>query len=119
MKSSDQERKAAILKGIAHPVRLSIVEALSLGELCVCDIASMFPFDRTTISKHLSLMKSLGILEDRKDGIKVFYSLRLACIGALLSCLEGTVSRAAPEREPKAGKQRLLPVSASIPKEVQ
>ena len=117
MKSSDQERKAAILKGIAHPVRLSIVEALSLGELCVCDIASMFPFDRTTISKHLSLMKSLGILEDRKDGIKVFYSLRLGCIGTLLSCLEGTVLKQGPEREPEAGMQRLFPVSASITKE--
>ena len=117
MKSSDQERKAAILKGIAHPVRLSIVEALSMGELCVCDIASMFSFDRTTISKHLSLMKSLGILEDRKDGIKVFYSLRLGCIGALLSCLEGTVLKQGPEREPEAGVQRLFPVSASITKE--
>ncbi len=103
MKSSDQERKAAILKGIAHPVRLSIVEVLSLGEMCVCDIASMFPFDRTTISKHLSLMKSLGILEDRKEGIKVFYSLRLACIGALLSCLEGTVLKQGPARESAPG----------------
>ena len=103
MKSSEQERKAAILKGIAHPVRLSIVEALSLGELCVCDIASMFPFDRTTISKHLSLMKSLGILEDRKDGLKVFYSLRLGCLGALLSCLEGTVRSEGPEREATPG----------------
>ena len=104
MKSSDQERKAAILKGIAHPVRLSIVEALSRGELCVCDIASLFSFDRTTISKHLSLMKSLGILEDRKDGIKVFYSLRLGCLGALLSCLEGTVLSEGPEREATPGR---------------
>ncbi len=103
MQLSEQERKAAILKGIAHPVRLSIVEALSRGELCVCDIASRFSFDRTTISKHLSLMKSLGILEDRKEGLKVFYSLRLGCLGAVISCLEGAVLSEGPKREAVPG----------------
>ncbi|GAB1485224.1 hypothetical protein MASR2M79_02710 [Aminivibrio sp.] len=52
MKSSDQERKAAILKGIAHPVRLSIVEALSLGTVRLRYRVHV-SFDRTTISKHL------------------------------------------------------------------
>jgi len=66
------EQKVAILKGIAHPVRLAVVEALADHEMCVCDIAEMFHFDRTTISKHLALMKNLGILEEsegRAEGL--------------------------------------------------
>ena len=86
-----QEEKAAILKGIAHPVRLRIVEALACREMCVCEIAELFDFDRTTISKHLSLMKGLGILDSRKDGLNVMYSLRMKCLASLLSCVEKVV----------------------------
>jgi len=86
-----QEEKAAILKGIAHPVRLRIVEALACREMCVCEIAELFNFDRTTISKHLALMKKLGILECRKDGLNVRYSLRMKCLASLLSCVEKVV----------------------------
>lgn len=86
-----QEEKAAILKGIAHPVRLRVVEALACREMCVCEIAELFDFDRTTISKHLSLMKGLGILDSRKDGLNVMYSLRMKCLASLLSCVEKMV----------------------------
>lgn len=92
------EQKVAILKGLAHPVRLSIVEALADSEMCVCDIAEMFHFDRTTISKHLALMKNLGILEDRKEGLKVYYSLRIRCLPSMLSCIEKVVEGNDPER---------------------
>ena len=83
-----QQKKAAILKGIAHPVRLCVVEALAKREMCVCEIAEMFHFDRTTISKHLALMKNLGILDSRKEGLNVWYSLRIRCLASLLSCVE-------------------------------
>ena len=91
------DQKVAILKGIAHPVRLAVVEALADSEMCVCDIAEMFHFDRTTISKHLSLMKNLGILEDRKEGLKVYYSLRIRCLPSMLSCIEKVVEGKNPE----------------------
>ncbi len=81
------EQKVAILKGVAHPVRLSIVEALANREMCVCEIAEMFHFDRTTISKHLALMKNLRILEDRRDGQNVYYSLKMRCLPSMLSCV--------------------------------
>lgn len=86
-----QNKKVAILKGVAHPVRLSIVEALAVREMCVCEIAEMFHFDRTTISKHLALMKKLGILEDRKEGLNIYYSLRIRCLPSMLACLENVV----------------------------
>ena len=65
---------------------------------CACDIAEMFHFDRTTISKHLALMKNLGILEDRKEGLKVYYSLRIRCLPSMLSCIEKVVEGNDPER---------------------
>ncbi len=88
MTSALQLKKAAILKGLAHPVRMSIVETLAEKEMCVCQITEMFHFDRTTISKHLAFMKSLGILADRKEGLNVFYRLRIRCLASLLSCVE-------------------------------
>ena len=97
-KNTILDQKVAILKGIAHPVRLAVVEALAVYDMCVCDIAEMFHFDRTTISKHLALMKNLGILEDRKEGLKVYYSLRIRCLPSMLSCIEKVVEGNDPER---------------------
>ena len=96
-KNALQVKKATILKGLAHPVRLRIVEVLAEQDMCVCDIAEMFHFDRTTISKHLALMKNIGILKDRKEGLKVFYSLRMRCLAVLLECVERVASGEEPE----------------------
>ena len=96
-KKTVQDRKVAILKGLAHPVRLSIVEALADGEMCVCKIGEMFQFDRTTISKHLALMKNLGILTDRKVGLKVYYNLKIQCLPSMLFCVEKIAEGKNPE----------------------
>lgn len=85
------DRKVAIFKALAHPVRLGIAEGLREGERCVCDIVEWFSIDRTTISKHLSVLKNAGIIEDRKEGLNVYYSLKLGCLGQLMACLNGTI----------------------------
>jgi ArsR family transcriptional regulator len=97
MDMSLQEKKALILKGIAHPVRMAIVETLSEGELCVCDITEKFSCDRTTISKHLALLKDLGILGCRKEGLHVYYRLDMKCLATLLDCIEMVASGKEPE----------------------
>lgn len=86
-----QKSKAAILKGIAHPVRMRIVEALSARDLYAGEIAELFHFDRTTISKHLALMKDLGILESSREGTSIRYSLKMVCLAQLLSCIENAL----------------------------
>lgn len=91
MKDFMLDRKVAIFKALAHPVRLQIAEGLREGERCVCEIVEWFPIDRTTISKHLSLLKSAGVLEDRKEGLNVYYSLKLSCLGQLMTCLDNTI----------------------------
>jgi len=79
--------KADIFQAIAHPIRLAVVEFLSQGEQCVCDIAEHVGAKRSNVSRHLALMLKAGVLESRKDGLRVLYSLRTPCILNFLSCV--------------------------------
>lgn len=84
--------KAEIIKSIAHPTRLMMVEALAGGEMCVSELNEMFEVDHSTISKHLTIMKKAGVLSDRKEGLKVYYRLEvpmiLNFIGSITSVVE-------------------------------
>ena len=81
------DRRTEILKALAHPVRLSLVETLSDRRLCVNDLAGRFPVDRTTISKHLAVLKDVGVLEDQREGREIYYHLRVPCLEEFIACL--------------------------------
>ena len=83
------ELKAELIQAAAHPIRLAIIDFLSHGEQCVCDIAALVGAQRSNVSRHLALMLKVGILECRKDGLKMIYSLKMPCIGNFLGCVEG------------------------------
>ena len=83
----ERDRRTEMLKALAHPVRLGLVETLSDRRLCVNDLANLFPVDRTTISKHLALLKDAGVLEDERIGREVFYRLRVPCLQEFIGCL--------------------------------
>lgn len=71
------EKSANVLKTIAHPTRLAIVHLLELSEkLTVNDICLLTGCEQSLISHHLSGMKLRGILQSRKSGQNVYYSLR-------------------------------------------
>jgi DNA-binding transcriptional ArsR family regulator len=70
------ERKAEILKAIAHPTRLKILELLKGGERCVCEIYPALDCEQPNISKHLNFMKRAGILDSRKDGLRIIYWIK-------------------------------------------
>lgn len=82
------EYKAEIVQAAAHPIRLAVIEYLSKGEQCVCDIVEHVGAQRSNVSRHLSVMVKAGLLESRKDGLKVMYSLRTPCILKFLTCVE-------------------------------
>lgn len=67
------EKKAEILKAIAQPTRLKILELLKDGERCVCEIYPALEQEQPNISKHLNFMKRAGILDSRKDGLRIIY----------------------------------------------
>lgn len=80
--------QARIIKALAHPTRLFIVDELSRGERCVCELKDMIGVEMPTVSRHLGVLKSAGILEDDKRGLQVFYSLRVPCVLNFFKCVE-------------------------------
>ncbi|MBN1697522.1 MAG: winged helix-turn-helix transcriptional regulator [Spirochaetales bacterium] len=85
------EARAKILKALAHPSRMFIVEKIRGKPHCVCELAEMIGIDQSTTSKHLSVLKNAGIIEDRKEGTTVYYSLRCGCIMDFIGCIEHVI----------------------------
>jgi len=91
------EARAEIIKAMAHPTRLFIVDELSRQERCVCELTQMIGADVSTVSKHLSLLKNVGIVEDEKRGSQVFYKLKMPCVLNFFSCVESVLDSRAKE----------------------
>lgn len=107
MTPQEKERtrmKADVFKALGNPVRLGIVELLEGGELCVCDIVDYVGTDMSNVSKHLSILKRQGIVADRREGLKIFYSLTMPCVLGFFRCIEGVLlSRFEEQRTVMAG----------------
>ena len=92
-KLAQYEARADILKALAHPARLLIVDELSKhGERCVCELTKLIGSDMSTVSRHLALLKGAGIVEDEKRAQMVFYRLRVQCITNLFECIESVMA---------------------------
>jgi DNA-binding transcriptional ArsR family regulator len=92
------EAKANVLKALAHPTRLWIVESLADGERCVCEFAGAIKADFSTVSKHLAVLKHAGIVEDEKRGKQVFYRLKVPCVLNFMQCVEAVLQKSAESR---------------------
>ena len=86
------EARARIIKAMAHSTRLYIVDELSRGERCVKELTEMVGADMSTVSKHLSVLKGVGIVRDDKRGAEVYYSLRMPCVLNFFDCVEAVLS---------------------------
>ncbi|MBN1507934.1 MAG: winged helix-turn-helix transcriptional regulator [Sedimentisphaerales bacterium] len=93
------ERQAGIAKAVAHPLRTAVIDFLKDGERCVCDIAEHVGSERSNISRHLAVMVHAGVLTCRKEGLKVFYTLKTPCIAQCLSCITRVVKQQAKDNE--------------------
>lgn len=92
------EAKANVLKALGHPTRLWMAEQLADGEMCVCELAEFIDADFSTISKHLSVLKQAGVVEDEKRGKQVYYRLKVPCVIKYLSCVEAVIATSVRER---------------------
>ena len=90
--------KARIIKAMAHPTRLLIVDELSRSERCVYELREMVGNDVSTISKHLSILKDAGLVTDDKRGTQVYYTLRCPCIMNFFKCVETVLQITAEEQ---------------------
>ena len=89
------EARATVMKALAHPSRLFIVDELSRGERCVCELAEMVGADVSTVSKHLTVLKEAGLVLDDRRGQQVFYRLRVPCILNFFGCGEAVIEEKA------------------------
>lgn len=92
--------RAEILKSLSHPVRIAIVDFLKDGERCVCDIVEFLGEKQSSVSRHLATLRSTGIVESRKEGLQVYYSLNTPCVNIFLNC----VDRIIKERHEQKGR---------------
>ena len=80
------KKQARLLKALANESRLKIVDRLSRGECSVGELTKLVGSDRSTVSKHLAVLRSHGIVEDRREGNVVYYTLLTPCVMSFFSC---------------------------------
>jgi ArsR family transcriptional regulator len=85
------EERAKVVKAMAHPSRLMMIDELSRGERCVCDLRELVGADMSTVSKHLSVLKKAGIVEDERRGKQIYYRLRVPCVINFFHCIESVI----------------------------
>jgi len=83
--------RARIIKAMAHPTRLFIIDQIAERERCVCELTKMVGADMSTISKHLGVLREAGIVTDEKRGLQVYYRLRVPCVLNLFTCIESVL----------------------------
>jgi len=92
------EARAKVIKAMAHPARLMIVDELAeRGERCVCELTELVGTDMSTVSRHLSQLKNAGLIVDEKRGTMVYYRLRVKCLTKFFSCVEAVLEQNARE----------------------
>ena len=69
------KREAQILKALADETRLRILQLLADGELCVCELMAALDLPQSTVSRHLSYLKNSGWLQDRRQGVWMYYRI--------------------------------------------
>jgi len=87
MNTKTAQYVADVLKALAHPVRIQIVEFLVNGEKCVGEITAAVKGKQSITSQQLNMMKDKGVLACRKDGAKVFYKIQNKNVIKLLHCI--------------------------------
>jgi ArsR family transcriptional regulator len=85
------EARASIIKAMAHPSRLLIIDELKKQDRCVGELTEMIGSDTSTVSKHLSVLKNAGIVSDAKTGTTVNYTLLCPCILDFIGCIEDVI----------------------------
>lgn len=91
-------QSAQLLRAVAHPVRLRLLYALRGDEECVCHLTALFRQRQAYISQQLMSLRRAGLIEDRKDGLRVYYRIKDPRVFALLDAAD-TLADAKPSAE--------------------
>jgi ArsR family transcriptional regulator len=88
----EAEIRAKIIKAMGHPVRLMMIEFLKKEERSFLDVFDLFELDKSTVSKHLLVLKEAGIVSSRKSGTDMIYKLEVACATDFFSCVTAVIN---------------------------
>ena len=82
------EKAAVMLKAMAHPMRIAIMNMLDNGKrLCVSDIHSNLKIEQSTASHHLGILKDKGVLKSERKGKNTFYFLKNDNLEHIINCI--------------------------------
>jgi ArsR family transcriptional regulator len=85
------KRQAAVLKALANESRLMIVDRLGRGECSAGDLVELIGSDQSTVSKHLAVLRAHGIVDSRREGNVVYYTLLTPCVLNFFTCASGVL----------------------------
>jgi ArsR family transcriptional regulator, arsenate/arsenite/antimonite-responsive transcriptional repressor len=83
----EAEIRSRIIKAMAHPVRLMVIDELKAGEKSFSTLFGLFKLDKSTVSKHLLVLKEAGIVSSRKEGVDMIYRLEVPCVTDFFGCV--------------------------------
>lgn len=107
MQSAEQyAARAKIAKALAHPSRLMLVDLLQHRELCVNDLTEAVGADQSTVSKHLGILKEVGLVSHRKEGTMHLYRVTCGCLDGFFDCLEKMLKSDVSKRRRALGVRR-------------
>jgi ArsR family transcriptional regulator len=75
MNYREAKERAKVLKAISHPMRILIIEALKDGDKCGRELCALGHINQSNVSRHLSMLKKVGVVSDRREQTRVFYRL--------------------------------------------
>jgi DNA-binding transcriptional ArsR family regulator len=84
--------RVKVIKSLAHPSRLCIVDRLSERPYCVNELTTVLGCDMSTVSKHLGVLKNAGVVQDERRGTSIYYSLRVPCILNFFKCTDAVLN---------------------------
>lgn len=95
--------RARLARALANPDRLRIIDALaSKPELCVCELVELLQMNQTTVSKHLAVLRTIGVVQSRKQGLQVYCRLKTPCVTAFFACADRVLA-CSPNCGPTSG----------------
>ncbi len=97
------QMRARVLKALAHPTRLLIVDRLAQGACSVGELAEHTGAKFPVVSRHLALLKEVGIVESRREGMHIFYFLKTPCVLNFFNCVEAVLRATARARKELIG----------------
>jgi DNA-binding transcriptional ArsR family regulator len=95
-----------VFKALSHPTRLQIVRLLKEKPLCVCEILPQIESEPSNTSQHLAVLKKQGIVDSKKDGMMVIYSIKSPEVYEMIDIAENIILKQIEETKSSLEKNR-------------